>query len=212
MIGYRHYIRLDENNKIIKTFSDWQGEEILSADIEVTNKINEADSGLRQFNLNLFKNFKLCLKWNKEIEQIEELTEDELYPLEELKIEKIRQLKQNATGYINSNIPEYKQRNASLGVSKYHGKKEEYVKFIEEAIAKCDVIEGQINSANSKEELERIDILLDCWSVSIYSAVTAVEENWSKRREKVISSFIYMKNMLKYMYNFNIERERLCKN
>lgn len=161
MVGYKHYIRLNENNKIIKVFSDWQVEEILSTDIEVTNKLPEADSGLRQFNLNLFKNFKHCLKWNKETEQIEELTEDELYPLEELKIEKIRQLKQNATGYINSNIPEYKQRNASLGVAKYQNKKAEYVKFIEEVIVKCDVIEGQINSANSKEELERIDISIN---------------------------------------------------
>ena len=159
MIGYRHYIRLDENNKIIKTFSDWQGEEILSADIEVTNKFPEADSGLRQFHLNLFKNFKYCLRWNKEVEQIEELTEDELYPLEELKIEKIRQLKQKTTEYINSNIPEYKQRNTALGVSKYQSKKSEYAKFIEEAIEKCDVIEEQINSANSKEELESINIL-----------------------------------------------------
>ena len=159
MIGYRHYIRLDENNKIIKTFSDWQGEEILETDIDVTNKFPEADSGLRQFNLNLFKNFKYHLRWNKETEQIEELKEDELYPLEELKAEKIKQLKQNTTEYINSNIPEYKQRNASLGVAKYQSKKAEYVKFIEETIAKCDVIEGQINSANSKEELESINIL-----------------------------------------------------
>jgi hypothetical protein len=161
MVCYKHYIRLNENNKIIKVFSDWQGEEILSTDIDVTNKINEADSGLRQFNLNLFKNFKHCLRWNKETEQIEELTEDELYPLEELKIEKIRQLKQNTTEYINSNIPEYKQRNASLGVSKYQSKKEEYAKFIKEAIEKCDLIEEQINSANSKEELESIKINYD---------------------------------------------------
>lgn len=161
MIGYRHYIRLNKDNKIIKTFSDWQGEEILATDIEVTNKLPEADSGLRQFHLNLFKNFKYCLRWNKETEQIEELTEDELYPLEELKAEKIRQLKQITTDYINSNIPEYKQRNASLGVAKYQNKKAEYVKFIEEVIVKCDVIEGQINSANSKEELESIKINYD---------------------------------------------------
>ena len=157
MPGYKHYIRLDENNLIIKTFSSWQ-EEPLVSDIEVTDKIPEANSEVRQFHLNLYKNTKLCLRWNKETEQIEELTEDELYPLAEAKIDKIKQLKANTTAYINSNIPEYKQRNASLGVSKYQSKKSEYVKFIKDAIATCDSIEEQINSANSKEELERVNI------------------------------------------------------
>lgn len=157
MLGYKHYIRLDDSNKIIKTFSNWM-EEPLQTDIEVTDKLPEADSGLRQFHLNLFKNFKYCLRWNKETEQIEELTEDELYPLEELKAEKIRQLKQNTTEYINSNIPEYKQRNAALGVSKYQGKKEEYAKFIKEAIDKCDVIESLINGTSNREGLDVIVI------------------------------------------------------
>lgn len=161
MFGYKHYIRLDENNLIIKTFSNWQ-EEPLATDIDVTGKISQASSEVRQFHLDLYKNAKLYLRWNKEIEQIEELTEDELYPLSEAKLDKIRLLKQNTTEYINSNISEYKQRNASLGVNKYQSKKEEYAKFIEEAIAKCDVVEEQINSANSKEELESINILFDC--------------------------------------------------
>ena len=157
MLGCKHYIRLDENNLITKIFSSWQ-EEPLRSDIEVTNKLPEADQGLRQFYLPLHKDFKLALRWNKETEQIEELSEDELYPLSELKENKIRQLKANTTEYINSNIPEYKQRNVSLGVSKYQSKKSEYVKFIEDAIATCDSIEEQINFANSKEELERVNI------------------------------------------------------
>ena len=160
MFGYKHFIRLDEENKIIKTFSSWQ-EEPLASDIEVTDKISEADSGVRQFHLNLYKNTKLCLRWNSQTEQIEELTEDELYPLYEAKIDKIKQLKANTTEYINSNIPEYKQRNASLGVSKYQSKKSEYAKFIEDTITKCDEIEEQINLANSKEELERVNINYD---------------------------------------------------
>ena len=160
MLGYKHFIRLDENNKIIKTFSAWQ-EEPIATDIEVTDKISQASSEVRQFHLNLYKNTKLCLRWNNQTEQIEELTEDELYSLSEAKIEKIKQLKANTTEYINSNIPEYKQRNASLGVSKYQSKKSEYAKFIEDAIAKCDSIEEQINFANSKEELERVNINYD---------------------------------------------------
>lgn len=161
MFGYKHYVKLNKNNLIIKTFSDWQ-EEPLVTDIDITNKISEANSEVRQFHLDLHKNAKLYLRWNKETEQIEELAEDELYPLSEAKTDKIRMLKQNTTEYINLNIPEYKQRNASLGVSKYQSKKSEYTKFIEDAIATCDSIEEQINSANSKEELESINILFDC--------------------------------------------------
>ena len=76
-------------------------------------------------------------------------------PLEELKEEKIQELKNNCQNYIYSKYPIYKQLNAASGLAT----KEEIsqmITFIQKARLICEEKEQQINSAKTQKELEKI--------------------------------------------------------
>lgn len=79
--------------------------------------------------------------------------------LEELKQEKIKELKQNCQDYIYSVYPIYKQMNIINPLSDYSNEDRTIMNnFLDEQREICNSKEEEINDAISKEELEDISI------------------------------------------------------
>ena len=76
-------------------------------------------------------------------------------PLEELKQEKIRELKSNCSNYIYSKYPIFKQLNIAIGLAT-NEEVGQMVSFIGKARLICEEKEQQINSAKTQKELEKI--------------------------------------------------------
>lgn len=76
-------------------------------------------------------------------------------PLEELKQEKIQELRKKANDYILSQYPYYKQLNIiRIGIEE---EKNNMSSFIDEVRNKVNQLELDINSCNTKEELSTIN-------------------------------------------------------
>lgn len=75
--------------------------------------------------------------------------------LEELKEEKIKQLKNNCQNYIYSKYPIYKQLNATNGLATEE-EISQMITFIQKARLICEEKEQQINSVKTQKELEKI--------------------------------------------------------
>lgn len=76
-------------------------------------------------------------------------------PLEDLKKEKIQELKNNCQNYIYSKYPIYKQLNAASGLATEE-EISQMITFIQKARLICEEKEQQINSAKTQNELEKI--------------------------------------------------------
>lgn len=76
-------------------------------------------------------------------------------PLEDLKKEKIQELKNNCQNYIYSKYPIYKQLNAASGLAT-EDEISEMSSFIQQTRLICEDIEQQINSVKTQKELEKI--------------------------------------------------------
>ena len=76
-------------------------------------------------------------------------------PLEELKQEKIQELKSNCSNYIYSKYPIFKQLNIANGLAT-NEEVGQMASFIGQAKLTCEDIEQQINSAKTQKELEKI--------------------------------------------------------
>ena len=76
-------------------------------------------------------------------------------PLEELKQEKIRELKDNCSNYIYSQYPIHKQLNIANGLATEE-EISEMTTFIQKARLICEDIEQKINSVKTQKELEKI--------------------------------------------------------
>ena len=76
-------------------------------------------------------------------------------PLEELKQEKIQELKNNCQKYIYSKYPIYKQLNAASGLATEE-EISQMITFIQKARLICEEKEQQINSVKTQKELEKI--------------------------------------------------------
>ena len=76
-------------------------------------------------------------------------------PLEDLKKEKIQELKNNCQKYIYSKYPIYKQLNATNGLVAEE-EVSQMITFIQKARLICEDIEQQINSVKTQNELENI--------------------------------------------------------
>ena len=76
-------------------------------------------------------------------------------PLEELKQEKIQELKNNCQNYIYSKYPIYKQLNAASGLTTEE-EISQMITFIQKARLICEEKEQEINSAKTQNELENI--------------------------------------------------------
>lgn len=75
--------------------------------------------------------------------------------LEELKKEKIRELKNNCQKYIYSKYPIYKQINVANGLATEE-EISQMITFIQKARLICEEKEQQINSVKTQKELEKI--------------------------------------------------------
>ena len=75
--------------------------------------------------------------------------------LEELKQEKIQELKNNCQKYIYSKYPIYKQLNAASGLATEE-EISQMITFIQKARLLCKEIEQKINSVKTQKELEKI--------------------------------------------------------
>ena len=76
-------------------------------------------------------------------------------PLEELKQEKIQELKNNCQNYIYSKYPIYKQINVANGLATEE-EISQMITFIQKARLICEEKEQQINSVKIQKELEKI--------------------------------------------------------
>ena len=84
-----------------------------------------------------------------------EKIEEPVKTLEELKQEKIQELKNNCQKYIYSKYPIYKQLNVANGLATQE-KIAEMITFIQKARLICEEKEQEINSAKTQNELEKI--------------------------------------------------------
>lgn len=75
--------------------------------------------------------------------------------LEELKQEKIQELKNNCQNYIYSKYPIYKQLNAASGLATEE-EISQMITFIQKARLICEEKEQEINSVKTQNELENI--------------------------------------------------------
>lgn len=78
-------------------------------------------------------------------------------PLEELKEEKIQELKNNCQKYIYSKYPIYKQINAANGLATEE-EISQMITFIQQTRLICEEKEQQIKYLSTKKELEKINI------------------------------------------------------
>ena len=78
-------------------------------------------------------------------------------PLEELKQEKIKELKNNCQKYIYSKYPIYKQINAANGLATEE-EISQMITFIQQTRLICEEKEQQIKYLSTKKELEKINI------------------------------------------------------
>ena len=85
----------------------------------------------------------------------EELLNINKKPLEELKQEKIRELKDNCSNYIYSQYPIHKQLNIANGLATEE-EISQMTSFIQQARLTCEEKEQQINSVKTQKELEKI--------------------------------------------------------
>ena len=78
-------------------------------------------------------------------------------PLEELKQEKIQELKNNCQKYIYSKYPIYKQLNAASGLAT-EDEISQMITFIQQTRLICEEKEQQIKYLRTKKEREKINI------------------------------------------------------
>ncbi len=86
------------------------------------------------------------------------ITEAPQSSLEQLKQEKIKELKNNCQNYICSVYPIFKQVNIINKLSEYTNKEKKTMnEFIEKQRTICNKKEDEINDTNSKEELDNVN-------------------------------------------------------
>ena len=101
------------------------------------------------------KYYEETLKQYKKHPELFEIEKECIKPLEELKQEKIQELKSNCSNYIYSKYPIFKQLNIANGLAT-NEEVEQMVSFIGQAKLTCEDIEQKINSAKTQKELEKI--------------------------------------------------------
>lgn len=84
-----------------------------------------------------------------------EKIKEHIKTLEELKQEKIKELKANCSNYIYSQYPIHKQLNIANGLATEE-EISQMITFIQQARLICEDIEQQINSVKTQKDLEKI--------------------------------------------------------
>lgn len=101
------------------------------------------------------KYYEETLKQYQEHPKLFEVEKECIKPLEELKQEKIRELKANCSNYIYSQYPIHKQLNIANGLATEE-EISEMTTFIQKTRLICEDIEQKINSVKTQKELEKI--------------------------------------------------------
>lgn len=101
------------------------------------------------------KYYNKTLKLYNSNPELFDIEEEYIKPLEELKQEKIQELKANCSNYIYSKYPIHKQLNVANGLAT--GEEiSEMSSFIQQTRIICKNIEQQINSVKTQKDLEKI--------------------------------------------------------
>jgi len=153
-VKYFHYIRINKNNEIIHAFSNAfeqpEKEDILLYETE------QRHCQLQVMSEKYIGKYKYKYINNEIIEK----TEDELYPIEERKADKIKEIKAEANRLITNNYPIYKQINliSGMNIKDTKAKKDEMFLYINSIRNKSDLLEIEVEKCNKKEDVNNINI------------------------------------------------------
>ena len=154
-IKYKHYIKLNSQNEIIHAFSN-AFEQPEKTDI----LLKETEERHCQFQV-MSEKYIGKYKYKYIDGQIIEKSEDELYPIEERKADKIKQVKAEANRLITNNYPIYKQINLIGKISNVKDteeKKQDMKDYINNIRDVSDLLEEQVSNCITKEEINNINI------------------------------------------------------
>jgi len=153
-IKYRHYIRLNSQNEIIHSFSN-AFEQPLETDI-LFKETEERHCQLRVMSEKYLGKYKYKYIDGKIIEK----TEEELFPIEEFRSSKIKELKGKAEEKILEKYPIYKQINliSGMNIKDTKAKKGEMFLYINSIRDKLDLLEIEVEKCNKKEDINNINI------------------------------------------------------
>lgn len=153
-IKYKHYIRLNSQNEIIHAFSD-AFEQPIKTDI-LLGETEERHCQLQIMSEKYIGKYKYKFINGEIVEK----TEDELYPIEERKADKIKAIKAEANRLITNNYPIFKQINliSGMNIKDTKTKKDEMFIFINSIRDKSDLLEIEVEKCNKKEDINNINI------------------------------------------------------
>lgn len=103
------------------------------------------------------KYYESTLKQYKEHPELFEVEKEYIKTLEELKQEKIQELKSNCSAFIYSKYPIYKQLNVANGLA-IEEETNQMHSFINKIRLICNEKESQINSLETAEEVKGFDV------------------------------------------------------
>jgi hypothetical protein len=87
-------------------------------------------------------------------------TDEYLCTLDEYKIERIADMKQACTDDIMTVAPDYKQRNAAMGI--YDATKNQgIINWVQKQVQQCNTLEAQINACTTCDDVAAISWVLD---------------------------------------------------
>jgi len=151
-IKYKHYIRLNSQNEIIHAFSD-----AFNIPEEADILLEETEERHCQFKV-MSEKYIGKYKYKYIDGEIIEKSEEELYPIEERKLNKIKEIKEEANRLITNNYPIFKQINliSGMNVKDTKTKKDEMFIFINSIRDKSDLLEIEVGKCNKKEDINNI--------------------------------------------------------
>lgn len=76
--------------------------------------------------------------------------------LEFTKEERTKYIKQQCTEYILENYPDFKQRNAGMGIYSTE-ENQRIINGVKDSINKCDLLENMITACSTNDEVDAID-------------------------------------------------------
>ncbi len=153
-IKYRHYIRLNSQNEIIHAFSN-AFEQPLDTDI----LFQETEQRHCQLQI-MSEKYIGKYKYKYIDREVIEKSEDELYPIEERKLNKIKEIKEKSQNKILEKYPMWKQIDLlfKIGEKDTEAEKKNAVDFINTVRDKSDLLEIEVGKCNKKEDINNINI------------------------------------------------------
>jgi len=154
-IKYKHYIRLNSQNEIIHAFSN-----AFEQPSETDILLMETEERHCQFQV-MSDKYIGKYKYKYINGEIIEKSEEELYPIEERKLNKIKEIKAEAYRLITGNYPIFKQINLIGKISNVKDteeKKQDMKAYVNNIRDISDLLEEQVSNCITKEEINNINI------------------------------------------------------